>query len=473
MILSITLAAAMSGFVGPQANEVTVYNQGFGLVKETRVLDLKEGRQSLSVEDVAARIEPNSVGIRSLTDPDGFTVLEQNYQYDLISPIAILNKSVGQKVRFIRTIGNQRDVLEGTLISSPTSVIGNADGSSQQTYNGMVIRTDDGRIVLSPSGEVEVSTVPPGLISKPTLLWDIESAKAGQNTVELSYLTEGMNWSADYVLMYDPIGTASLKGWVTLTNQSGIGFKDAKLKLLAGDVARVQPPRASGGGGALEMRAMKAAPTFAEESMFEYHLYTMQRPATVANNEIKQLSLLEGKGIKVQKKLIIDSMRPYMNYYPNEGEVGTGDLKPQVRLEFVNSKDNDLGIPLPKGKIKIYQRDNSGSVQMLGEAQIDHTPKDEKLSLVVGESFDIRASRMRLSFHRIDVSTVEESFEISVRNRKEVSDTVHVLERHWGDWSVTDNSMDYTKADSNTMDFVVDLKAGEEKKITYTVRTHW
>lgn len=472
MIFTLALASALAT-LAPDASEITVYNQGFGLVKETRILNLKEGRQSIAIEDVASRIETNSVGIKSLTDPDGFSVLEQNYQYDLISPLAILNKSVGQKVKFIRTIGQQRDVLEGTLISSPTSIVGNPDGSSQQTYNGMVIRTDDGRIVLSPSGEIEVSSVPAGLISKPTLLWEIEAAKAGQNTIELSYLTQGMNWNADYVLMYDGMGSGDLKGWVTMVNQSGIGFKDAKLKLLAGDVARVvNQPQAYGGRGGVQMMA-KAAPAFAEESLFEYHLYTLQRPATVANNETKQLSLLEGKGIKVTKKLIIDSMMGYGTYYPNQGEVGTGDIKPQVRLEFVNSKENNLGIPLPKGKIKIYQRDNSGSVQMLGEAAIDHTPRDEKLSLVVGQSFDIRASRKRTNFRLIDNSTAEESFEISVRNRKDVSDTVHVLERHWGDWKVTDKSMDFVKADANTMEFTVDLKAGEEKKITYTVVTHW
>ena len=180
MIASIALGAALSGLAGPGAVEVTVYNQGFGFVKEIRELNLSAGRQVVRIEDVPSTIEASSVGIRNLTDPMAFEVLEQNYQYDLISPIAILNKSVGAKVRFIRTIGNQKDVLEGTLISSPTSVVSTGDGSQMQ-YNGMVIRTDDGRIVLSPSGEVEVQKVPEGLISKPTLLWDLDVAKAGQN----------------------------------------------------------------------------------------------------------------------------------------------------------------------------------------------------------------------------------------------------------------------------------------------------
>lgn len=471
MIGTLLMSAALAS--GPNFTEVTVYNQGFGLVKEARILNLKEGMQTLAIEDVASRIEPNSVGVKSITDPNGFQVLEQNYQYDLISPLSILNKSVGQRIRFIRTIGEKRDVLEGTLISAPTAVVGNADGSSQQTYNGMVIRTDDGRIVLSPTGEVEVQSVPAGLISKPTLLWDVDAAKAGQNTIELSYLTQGMNWNADYVLMYDGQSKADLKGWVTLTNQSGVTYKDARLKLLAGDVARVNQGVSGGMGGAGRLGAVRSANQFQEQSLFEYHLYTLERPTTLANNETKQISLLEGKGIKIEKKLIIDSMQGYFNYYPNQGEVGTGDIKPQIRLEFVNSKENNLGIPLPKGTVKIYQRDSSGSVQMLGEAAIDHTPRDEMLSLVVGQAFDIRASRKRTDFHMVTDRSASETFEIEVRNRKDVSDTVHVLERHWGDWNVTAKSMDFVKADANTMDFTVDLKAGESKTITYTVVTRW
>jgi len=474
MFWTMAMGLALSS-VAAGGTEVTIYNQGFGLVKESRVFDLRQGRQTVSVEDVAAMIEPSSVGIKSLTDANSFEVLEQNYQYDLINPQAILNKSVGQKVRLIRTIGNQRDVLEGTLMSSPTAIVGTPDGGSQQTYNGMVIKTDDGRIVLDPTGEVEVKSIPDGLISKPTLLWDLQADKAGQNNVELSYLTQGINWNADYVLTLDGVGEADLKGWVTVNNQSGATFKDAKLKLLAGDVQRLMRAPATfggrGGGGAMDMA--KAANGFAEEGLFEYHLYTLQRPATIRNREIKQLSLLEGKGIKVEKKLVIDALRDYGVYYPQEGEVGTGNIKPVVRVEFVNSKENGLGMPLPKGKFKVYQRDKSGSVQMLGEDEIDHTPKDERLSLVVGKSFDIVASRKRLNYKRINDRTFEETFEIEVRNRKDTADSVYLLERHYGDWKVTDKSMDFQKLDAMTMQFIVKLKAGEVQKVTYTIRTTW
>lgn len=473
MIWNMALGAVLAS-VAPAGTEVTIYNQGFGLIKENRLFDLKAGRQQVTVEDVAAMIEPSSVGIKSLTDPNSIEVLEQNYQYDLISPLAILNKSVGQRVRLVRTIGQQKDVVEGTLISSPTAMVGTANGGSQNTYNGMVIRTDNGRIILDPTGEVEVMSLPEGLISKPTLLWDINATKAGQNNVELSYLTQGINWNADYVFTLDEGSKGDMKGWVTVNNQSGATFRDAKLKLLAGDVQRAQPQRAPGGlarGGAMEMKTADMG--FQQESFFEYHLYTLQRPATIRNREIKQLSLLEGKGVKFTKKLIIDAMREFGAYYPNEGEIGTGNIKPMVRVEFENSKENGLGMPLPQGKVKVYQRDKSGSVQMLGEDSIEHTPKDEKLSLFVGRSFDVVATRKRLNFRRINDRTFEQTFEIEVRNRKEVAETVHLLERHFGDWRVTNESMKFEKMDATTMQFVVNLKAGEVQKVTYTVRTTW
>jgi hypothetical protein len=469
-MIGIIAAAALAS--GPSHTEITIYNSGFGLVKELRQLHLKQGRQNVNVEDVAAMIEPTSVSIHSITDPNAFTVLEQNYQYDLISPQAILNKSVGQRVRFTRAFGNQRDTLEGVLLSSPTSIVSNPDGQSQSTYDGMVIKTDDGRIVLDPTGEVEVTQVPAGLISKPTLMWDIDAAKSGDSSVELSYISQGLNWAADYVVTLNGLGSGDLQGWVTLNNTSGATWENASLKLLAGDVHRVQAVRAvtrampgmAFGGGRSES-------AFQEEALFEYHLYTLERPATVRNRETKQLSLLQGHDIPIHKKLIVDSIAG--NYFPGEGEIGTGDIKPQVRLEFVNDKASGLGMPLPKGKVKVYQRDQSGSVQLLGEDEIGHTPRDERVSLVVGKSFDVVSTRKRTNFTRISDRSVRESFEIEVRNRKETAETVYVIERHYSDWSITEKSQPFEKLDSNTAQFVVELKPGQVKKVVYTVETKW
>ncbi len=467
----IATLASLALILGPSQTELTIYNQGFGLVKELRQFKLKEGQQTIEVTDVASMIDPTSVGFRSITDAHSFTVLEQNYQYDLINPQAILNKSVGQKIRFIRTIGHQKDVLEGVLLSAPTSVIARPEGGSESTYNGMVIRTDDNRIVLDPTGEVEVKSVPPGLISRPTLLWNIDSSKSGDNSVELSYITQGLSWSADYVVTIDGLGKGDMQGWVTLNNQSGATWENAKLKLLAGDVHVAQPDRSQLRMAMGRAGGMGGAGEFKEESLFEYHLYTLQRPATVANKQTKQLSLLEGHDIPIRKKLIVDSIAG--RYYPGEGEIGTGDVKPQVRLEFVNDEASDLGMPLPKGKMRIYQRDKSGSVQLLGEDQIDHTPRNEKVSLVVGKTFDVVSTRKRTNFTRISDRSVSETFEVEVRNRKEEPTTVNVWERHYGDWKVRDNNLNFKKLDSDVMEFVLELKPNEVKTVRYTVETHW
>jgi len=468
------LSAALIAAAGPTATEVTIYNQGFGLVKEVRSIDFRQGRQNVAVEDVAAQIQPDSVGFRSLSDPKGLTVLEQNYQFDLISTQAILNKSVGKRVRITRAVGDKMEALEGVLLSAPTAITPNQFGGSGYTYNGLVIKTDDGQIVLDPKGEISVKEVPEGLISRPTLLWDVIADQAGTNQVELSYVTNGIRWDAAYVLTLQDSGLkADLQGWVTVDNQSGASYNEAKMKLLAGDVNVAPQGGGLGGGGAYDALRKSAAPGFQEQSLFEYHLYTLQRPATIRNREIKQLSLLEGHDIKVQKKLVLDSLKDYGVYYPNEGEVGTGAMSPQVRVEFTNTKENGLGMPLPAGKFKVYQRDAEGSVQMLGEDRIRHTPRNENLSILVGKSFDTVAGRKRTNFERLGVNWYRETFEIELRNRKEVPETVTVYERHWGDWKVTQTSEPFTKADANTMQYVANLKANEVRTIKYTVETRW
>jgi hypothetical protein len=471
-ISAIALAASLAG---PSNNtEITVYNQGMGLVKETRKVKLAKGRQNVNIEDVAQLIDPTSVGFRCVNNPGSVSVLEQNYQYDLISPMAILNKSVGKRVKFTRSFGTQKESVEGTLISAPTSVVNSGNGSSME-YNGLVIKTDDGRIILSPQGEIEVLQIPDGLISVPSLLWDLNSDKDQEAEMELSYITQGMSWTSNYVLTMDGKGKADLQGWVTLNNQSGLTFKDAKLKLLAGDVNVVNTLeyKARGRTTAAKAMEMSDAAGFKEESLFEYHLYTLQRPASVRNRETKQLSLLEGFNIPVKKMIIFDSMAGFDGYYPEEGEVGTGTLAPMVKIKFVNDEKSGLGMPLPAGKFRLYQRDASGSVQLLGEDMIQHTPRDEKVTLNVGKSFDIRADRKRTNYKRLSNSSFRESFEIEVRNRKKEAETVYLYERHWGDWKVTEKSDAFVKENANTMIFEVKLAAGEVKKVTYTVDTKW
>jgi len=462
--------------------QVTVYNQGFALVKENRRFNLRNGRQEVLVEDVAEQIEPSSVAIVSLSKPGSFEVIEQNYQYDLISPQAILAKAVGKTVAFLRVLPNgTKERVEGTLLSSPYAVVPQPQGGGAPTYHGMVLRTTDNRILLDPSGEIEVQSIPEGLISKPTLVWDVLCHEPGANTVELSYLTRGMSWEASYVLSLNEAGnSAVLKGWVTLNNQSGATYRDATLKLLAGDVQRATRGPMDGALGRAGAEFAKAAPQFQEEQFAEYHLYTLQRPTTLKNREMKQVSLLESDQVPVQKKLVVDAMRNYTRHQPGEGEVGTGTIKPQFRVEFTNNEASHLGMPLPKGTIKVFQRDKGGSVQMLGEDAIDHTPKNEKVSLVVGRSFDIVAERKRTSFEYIRdpadrnrVRGAKESFEIELRNRKETPETVTVIERFWGEYKITANNMPFNKLDADTIEFVVALKPDEVTKVTYTVEWRW
>lgn len=463
---------ALTALLAPGTTEVTVYNQGLGFVKEVRNVKLKKGNQSVVIEDVAQLIDASSVGFKCLNNPGSISVLEQNYQYDLVSPQAILEKSVGKRIRFTRTVGNTRETLEGILMSSPTSVVNTGNGA-QYSYNGLVIKADDGRIILSPQGEIDVLEMPEGLISKPSLLWELESDKEQDAKMELSYLTQGLSWTANYVLTLDADMKGDIQGWVTLNNQSGMNFEDAKLKLLAGDVNVVRPqPGVRGFAGGAPAKS-EARRDFQEESLFEYHLYTLQRPATVKNKESKQLSLLEGSDIPIKKQIVFDSMAGYNGYYPGEGEIGTGDLSPMVKVKFTNDEKSHLGMPMPAGKVRLYQRDKSGSVQFLGEDQINHTPKDEKISLNVGRSFDVRASRKRTNFERLGPTSIRETFEIEVRNRKQESTPVFLYERHWGDWKVTKKSDDFTKEDSNTMVFELNLKAGEVKTVSYTVETKW
>jgi len=475
---AVGIVVAMSTVAAGQV-ELTIYNQGFALVKDQRTLNLRSGVQDVAIQDVAQMIEANSVGIRSISSPGSFVVLEQNYQYDLISVAAILNKAVGQKIAFNRVLPNGvKERIEGTLLSAPTAIISDGDGNQGQTWNGMVIQATDGRILLNPSGEIEVSSIPNGLISKPTLMWMLDSKSTGENKVELSYLSQGMSWKSDYVLSLDKAGAkGDLKGWVTLTNNCGTSFENAKLKLLAGDVERVMPAMRKAGrsGAAPTEMAMDAG--FSEEQFSEYHLYTLGRPATVRNREIKQVSLLEAFSVPVTKRLVVDAMGNYRGYQPSEGQVGTGPIKPSVYIEFENKKENGLGMPLPMGTVKVFQRDSTDSLQMLGENQIQHTPRDEKISLLVGRAFDIVVERKRTAFQWITEGTrrrgARETFEIELRNRKDVAETIHVYERHFGQWTISRNTMEFTRPDNETALFVVKLDPNQTRILTYTVETTW
>ena len=455
MISTLALASALlvSG-----STEITVYNQGLGFVKDVRTLHLSRGQQNVVVDDVAQLIDATSVGFKCLSNPGSVSVLEQNYQYDLVSPEAILQKSLGKRIRFTRSMANQKESVEGILMSSPTSVITTGNGH-EYSYNGLVIKTDDGRIILSPAGEIEVLAMPEGLISKPSLLWQLTSTSDQDAKMELSYLTKGMRWTANYVMTLGGTNSADIQGWVTLNNTSGVGFTDAKLKLLAGDVnvakdeALLEPVRSSWE----EKPQFKARQAMKEESFFEYHLYTLDRPASVRNKETKQLSLLEGSNVPYKKIVTFEA----------DGGQGEGDLESAVKVKFVNNKKSNLGMPMPAGKVRLYQRDASGSLQFLGEDEIKHTPSDEKMSLTVGKSFDIKANHKRTSYSVTGKRSARSGYEVEFRNRKKEAATVYFFQHIGGDWKMVSNSDPFVKEDSGTAVFEVKLKAGEVRTIKF------
>jgi hypothetical protein len=441
-----------------KAVSVTVYNVNLALVRETRTLSVdRTGARSLRFMDVPASIDPRTVHLESLTAPGELSVLEQNYEYDLISPEKLLEKYVGREVEIVE---QAEDLTTRTVKAELLSMNG-----------GPVYRIDN-RIVLGQSGKVTLPTLPADLVARPTLVWTLDARKAGKHEVEASYLTDNMNWSADYVAVVDADDKeTSLNGWVTIDNKSGATFADAVLKLVAGDMRRVRPAQPM---AAMEQRmdmALKAAaPQFAEEQFFEYHLYTLERPTTIKDNQTKQLSLFQASKVPVTKKLMLVG-QPW--FY--RGQYGTlaQDEKVAVTLELVNAQKDGLGIPLPRGIVRVYKKDRSGAQQFVGEDSIDHTPKDETVRLKVGDAFDVVADRTQTEYKVISPRESESAYEISIRNRKDEPVTVTVREPVGGDWRIVSSSLPGKKLDAATIEFAVPVPANQEVKLTYRVRVRW
>ncbi len=437
---------------------ITVYNSNFGLVREVRSLDLGSGRVSLEFRDVASTIQPETVAIKSLTSAESLSVLEQNYRYDLLTPQTLLEKYVGKKVRAYRY--NEK--------------LGKEEG-----YDAKVLSVAGGETVLEMNGEVTYGFpgrlafpgVPPNLIAKPTLVWLLDSKQAKQD-VEVTYLAQSMTWAADYVLVIDDADTkGDLTGWVTLSNNTGAAYDNAKLKLVAGDVNRVQQDYSRN----MEERAMKSADAaggggFREESMFEYHLYTLDRPTTILQNEQKQVTLLEATDIKLEKKMLF-----YGQQYWYRGQYGEiqSNQKVGVYLDIQNTKQNGLGMPMPKGVVRVYKADKSGAKQFIGEDRIDHTPRDEKVRVKMGEAFDVVGDRKQTDWKALGGCTSESSWEIELRNHKDTAVTVQDFEPIGGDWTVEESSHPWKKQDAFTFTFEVKVPANGKTKITYRARVRW
>ncbi|HNB17786.1 MAG TPA: DUF4139 domain-containing protein [Candidatus Obscuribacter sp.] len=470
-ILALSSALALSAKVLAQEVSaskdvaITVYNQNFGLVKDTREINLKGGINFLRFEDVAAAIDPTTVSFTSLTAPNSVAVREQNYQFDLMDESTILARSLGKTVKFRQYLsGGAVREITGTLLSSPSVTVADSNGNISQRGQSIVVKTGSG-IIVGASGELEIAELPEGLVAKPSLLWKLECDKAGAHNTEISYQTQGMNWKCDYVAVANADDSScDLTSWVTIDNKSGATYKNAALKLMAGDVHKVQQPSAAPMmERAMAMDAVAAEPQFSEQSFAEYHLYSLKGRTDVRDNETKQLTLFNASAVPVKKLYVLESNN---SYYGGDGQQ---KQKVNVKLELANSKDNNLGMPLPKGKVRVYKKDQDGALQFVGEDEIDHTPKDEKVRVYIGDAFDIAAERVQTGQQQISERVQRQSYSISLRNHKKEAVTVTCVEHAWGDWKIVNSSMPYTKKDSHTFEFNVKVAPDTEEKLTYTI----
>ena len=401
LLLAAVPAPAQTPLVSePESREavsLTVYNGGFAVVREVRPLVLRAGVQAVRFEGVPAQIDPTSLSLASLSAPGSLSVLEQNYQYNLIGTNSVLDAAVGQRVRIVRDVGDRVVAETGVLISQPGQ--------------GRIIRLDDGRVLVNPEGTIELLTLPDGLLSRPSLLWRLAAERGGPQRVEARYLTEGVSWKADYVAVVDEAETAvDLTGWVTLTNQSGATYPEAGLQLIAGDVRRVQAAAHSQYVEPLRSRrpswpGWPPPPPPQQEAFFEYHLYTFPTPTTLQDRETKQLELLSAADVGTTRRLVVDASGSYFPFYrrPRPGAGGaTNETSAAVVLEIENAEANNMGMPLPAGTVRVYKADRRGALQFLGEDRIEHTPRDETVRLYVGDAFDVVATRREVSNRRVN-----------------------------------------------------------------------
>jgi hypothetical protein len=473
LLVTIVAAALLAVPVGAQDESdgvsLTIYNQGTALVQDRRTFNLKEGRNTLDFTDVAASIDATSVSFHSLSDPQGTTVLEQNFVYDLVGSGALLERYLDQRIEITTILDGK--TFTGQLLSGRNGEI--------------ILRQDDGQVIVVQQNnvrDIRFPALPEGLITRPTLRWLLQAAKAGDQKVELTYLTGGMNWTADYIfLVANDNKSLDLNGWITLTNTSGAAFRDAKVKLVAGDVNRLPQPQAA---GMAEDRAVmpSAAPMekqVEQRNFNEYKLYEIQRPVTVGNNETKQVEFVTAASVPATTYYVYNASVPYYGYYSpiiDQGAGITSITDVQNWLEFTTGKESGLDAALPAGRVRVYQKDTDDSALLIGENTIDHTAKGEKVKVYLGNAFDLVGERRQTNFQYIGNNVLEETYEIHLRNRKE-NDAVQIRvpERlfRWSNWEIVSKSDEFTKLDSSTIEFRVDVKPGEEKVITYTVRYTW
>ncbi len=448
-----------STLLDQQSVAVTIYNENLALVKDTRRVTLDAGGNRLALREVSGRIRPETASLRSLTHPGTLTLVEQNFDFDLLSPAKLLEKYVGRTVRVVKT--------------HPTTGIESVETATVLAANsGVVLKIGD-RIETGMPGRIVYDGVPPNLRDRPTLVTELQSQRTGSQVVELSYLSEGLAWKADYVAELNATDSAlDLNGWVTLTNTSGTAYPNAKLQLVAGDVNRVRDEMRLAAARVRSMAAAEApASQMQQEALFEYHLYTLARPTTIADNQTKQVALLSAGGVPVVKELVLQGNEYY--YRSSLGNIGR-KMKVGVFVQFENREASRLGMPMPKGVVRVYKKDSAGNAQFVGEDAINHTPKNEKLRLKLGEAFDVTADKKQTDFRRREAGNnasyvFESAYEIVLRNAKKEPVTVVVREPVPGDWRIMEESARHAKVAAGTAEWRVPVPPEGSTTLRYRV----
>ncbi len=479
---------------------LTIYNQDFAVVRQQVPLELKAGTTSVRLTDITAHLEPDSVILRDPSGKRPLQVLEQNYRADPLSEGLLLSLYEGKTIDFLVQTGDRQTIVRGTIIRSgyvPHDVMaqsryGNQYYQSQMTFaqNSQPIVEVEGKVRFGLPGTPEFPALADDTVLKPTLQWLLGSDKSGSMLAELSYVTGGLTWQADYNIVAPEKGdVVDIVGWVTMDNQSGKDFENARIKLMAGDVNKVQ-------NGQADMRAYSMAgpiggigggmqPPVTEKAFDEYHLYSLARTTTLHDRETKQVEFVRANNVATKQLYIYDGLKIDPNRYNgwniemirNNSEYGTeSNPKVWVMREFANSDANHLGMPLPKGRVRFYRRNDDGQMEFTGENVIDHTPRDEKVRVYTGSAFDLVGERRRTDY-KVDNNKhmLDESFEIKLRNHKKEPVDIRVVEHlyRWMNWEIPTHSDPFNKTDSKTIEFPVTLAPDAEKTITYTAHYSW
>ncbi len=439
---------------------LTIYGNDLGLVREIRRLRLPRGMTRVRVQDVASTLDPATISVTARDRGAAFAVLEQAYAYDVLKPDRLLERSVGKELTLVRRL-----LVNGVEQLVPIKAV-------LLTYrDGQAVWRIGDEIVIQPAiAEIRFPSIPEGLTVHPTLIWTVRNEAGSERELEVSYLASGLRWEAHYVLTIDEAERAAdLSVWATVTNQSGLAFRDAELRLIAGEIQRIGQGRPRPREAELYALAREVPmPEVREQEVFEYHLYAFDRPVTLEHNETKHLALVTARDVSLRKEYVVTGQG---YYYRQPVEPGQPIREPvRVTLSFKNAKDHGLGLPLPAGTVRIYKRDPQAGPQFLGEDRLSHTPRDEWVRVSVGRAFDLVVERRQTAFQRIGRDVSESEYELLVRNRKDEDITLTVIEPVGGDWEVIHSTFPWERAGAFAIRFIVPIARGAEAKLIYRVR---